>query len=270
MPNTNAWLDLGSVIDSDECARHAALAFSAGYLLDYLPSEKLRVRANFHYKRATELLTLALSDPSLHMFGHEDGVVTALHLFWSDDVRQRHYPTCLNHNICSPCCAEQIVQWELRRPRNEKPRWRLGTLTAKAILDNTDPGYRYWRPQNVQATSIRRSNANMCAYAEICALPITRLCIADIDKLYPWLLEGSERDVREIYGGTGVCPKLLHVYAQITQLSSRLLKVSLWIWNETRPDVIDYTAESRITNDSLRCPSHSGAADQLSPALRIV
>jgi len=88
LPKTNAWLDLGSVIDGDECARHAAPAFSAGYLLDYIPSEKFRVRANFHYKRASELLTLALNDPNIHEFGREDGIVTALHLLWSDDVRE--------------------------------------------------------------------------------------------------------------------------------------------------------------------------------------
>ncbi|OQV03217.1 Fungal specific transcription factor domain-containing protein isoform 4 [Cladophialophora immunda] len=202
LPKTNAWLDLGSVIDSDECARHAALAFSAGYMLDYIPSERLRVRANFHYKKASELLTLALANPNIYEVGKEDGVVTALHLLWSDD----------------------IVQWELRRPKDKKPRWRCGTQTAKAILDDTDPGYRYWHPENVQVTSTRRSNANMCAYAEICALPITELCIADIDKLYPWLLGGSEEDVREIHGGTGVCPKILHIYAQITQLSARIME----------------------------------------------
>ena len=86
LPKTNAWLDLSSVIDGDEGARHAALAFSAGYMLDYVPSEKLRVRANFHYKRASELLSVALKDPTIHGFGNEEAVVTALHLLWSDDV----------------------------------------------------------------------------------------------------------------------------------------------------------------------------------------
>ncbi|CAH0000683.1 unnamed protein product [Clonostachys byssicola] len=203
LPKTNAWLDLGSVIDSHECARHAALAFSAGYMLDYIPSERLRIRANFHYKRASELLALALNDLNIYQVGKEDGVITALHLLWSDD----------------------IVQWELREPKTVRPRWRRGTRTATAILDATDPGYRYWKPENVQITSIRRSNANMCAYAEICALPVTRLFVTEIDKLYPWLLEGSEEDVRQIHGGTGVSPKVLHIYAQITQLSARIAEL---------------------------------------------
>jgi hypothetical protein len=66
----------------------------------------------------------------------------------------------------------------------------------------------------------------MCAYTEICALPVTEAHISDFDKLYPWLLGGSKEEVREIYGGTGVCPKILHIFAQITQLSARLMKVS--------------------------------------------
>lgn len=56
-------------------------------------------------------------------------------------------------------------------------------------------------------------------------MPVTDLQIVDFDKLYPWLLEGSKAEVREIYGGTGVSPKLLHIYAQITQLSARIMKV---------------------------------------------
>ncbi|KAJ8125883.1 hypothetical protein O1611_g7755 [Lasiodiplodia mahajangana] len=181
LPKTNAWVDFTSVVDGDECARHAALAFSAGYMLDYVPNEKLRIRANFHYKRASELLTLALKDPTIYTIGKDDAVVTALMLLWSED----------------------IVQWELRRSKDVRPRWRCGSQIGKAILDATDPGYRYWRLENVQTTSVRRSNANMCAYTEICALPVTELEIMGFDKLYTWLLEGSEKEVREIHGGTG-------------------------------------------------------------------
>jgi hypothetical protein len=57
---------------------------------------------------------------------------------------------------------------------------------------------------------------------------MTELCIVDFDKLYPWLLGGTEDEVREIHGGTGVSPKILHIYAQITQLSARIMKVSIF------------------------------------------
>jgi hypothetical protein len=83
---SNAWLEQSCIVDYDECARHAALAFSAGYMLDYAPSERLRVRANYHYKRASELLTLALKRPSTYMPGNEDAVVTAIELLYCDDV----------------------------------------------------------------------------------------------------------------------------------------------------------------------------------------
>ena len=65
----------------------------------------------------------------------------------------------------------------------------------------------------------------MCAYVEVCALPVTELLVEEGDKLFSWLLEGSGEDARQIYGGTGVCPKILHMYAQITQLSARITKV---------------------------------------------
>lgn len=86
LPKSNAWMDLASVIDADDCARHSALAFSAGYLLDYVRSDKLRIRANFHYKRASELLTIALSDPRIYEVGKEDAVVTSIQLLMCDDA----------------------------------------------------------------------------------------------------------------------------------------------------------------------------------------
>ena len=42
---------------------------------------------------------------------------------------------------------------------------------------------------------------------------------------FPWLLEGTEREQRKIVGTTGLCSKLMHYYAKITHLSSRLWMV---------------------------------------------
>jgi hypothetical protein len=39
-------------------------------------------------------------------------------------------------------------------------------------------------------------------------------------------LAGSERDYRKIHGGTGVCPKILHTFAQITRLAALMAEVS--------------------------------------------
>jgi hypothetical protein len=72
--------------ESDECVKHALLALTAGYALDYHPTEKLRQRANFHYQRASDLLSQKLANPAIHEVGKEDAVVGALRLMWCDDV----------------------------------------------------------------------------------------------------------------------------------------------------------------------------------------
>jgi hypothetical protein len=114
------------------------------------------------------------------------------------------------------------VQWELRRDKDREPRWHEAAQSAKTIMANTDPGYRYWHSVNVQCSSARISNANMLAYVDILSLPVTPLSPKDTERCHSWLLEGTDKDSRRIYGGTGVCPKLLHMFGQITHLCARM------------------------------------------------
>jgi hypothetical protein len=87
----------------------------------------------------------------------------------------------------------------------------------------TDPGSRYYKPMNVQAASARISNANMLAFVNILCQPVMPLSMFDeTDNGHPWLLEGSAREMRCIYGGTGLCPKLLHMLGQITHLCKKM------------------------------------------------
>jgi len=39
---------------------------------------------------------------------------------------------------------------------------------------------------------------------------------------FTWLIEGQEHELRQIVGSTGLCPRLLHTFAQITHLSAKL------------------------------------------------
>lgn len=121
---------------------------------------------------------------------------------------------------------EQCISWELRRPNKEKPNWFRGAHLARQILDHSDPGYRYWKPRNVQCSKVRAANANWAALACILAQPVTPLGIEGNDRNFNWLLQGTEREVRTIHGGTGLSPKLLHIYAQITHLCAGMIKVS--------------------------------------------
>ena len=133
----------------------------------------------------------------------------------------------------------QIVNWELRKPKGNASRWQDAAEIAKTILDNTDPGYRYWEKQNVQCSAARTANANWIALVGILAQPVSKLKLEDTDRLYAWLLEGTEREIRKIHGGTGVSPKLLHTYAQITHLCARLEKVQLLIRNILAEELAD-------------------------------
>ena len=66
----------------------------------------------------------------------------------------------------------------------------------------------------------------MIAYIDILSQPVTPLKAEETEKCYQWLIEGTEEEVREIHGGTGVCPKLLHMFGQISHLAARMAEVS--------------------------------------------
>jgi hypothetical protein len=91
-------------------------------------------------------------------------------------------------------------------------------------MATTDPGYRYWEQCNVQCSAARLSHANMLAYVDIMSQPLTPLQQQDLDNCHPWLLEGQKKDTLTIHGATGVCPKLLHIFGQITHLCVMLGK----------------------------------------------
>ncbi|KAK4449072.1 fungal-specific transcription factor domain-containing protein [Podospora aff. communis PSN243] len=199
----NYWREqVAAIAVKYECARHALLAFASAYVLDYVPTEEMRKRANFHYRAAVRLLDEALAREETYAVGQDDGVVVAMILVLSND----------------------IVNWESRRPPGREPLWREGSRAARVILDRADPGYRYWKPQNVQSSVARVGNANWVAYTEICAQPVAPLAAEHTTNLFPWLLQGSKEEVHKIQGVTGVCPKLLHIFSQITHLAALLKK----------------------------------------------
>ncbi|KAK5659444.1 hypothetical protein OQA88_645 [Cercophora sp. LCS_1] len=188
----NYWHEeIASIAVKDECVRHALLAFSTAYALDYQPGETLRRYANTHYAEAVRLLDQSLRNKDSYSAGKEDGVIAAT-----------------------------IVNWESRRPKGEEPLWREGSRAARMILDRSDPGYRYYKSENVQCSRARRGNANWIAYTDICAQPVTPLTEENTQNLYSWLLAGSREQVHEIQDMTGVCSKLLHVFSQITHLAA--------------------------------------------------
>lgn len=101
----------------------------------------------------------------------------------------------------------------------------MGVRAVKYILDRSDPGYRYKKPQNVQSSPFRYHMGTLQAQDDILSAVVAPLDLAEEQCPYPWLLEGDEEDVTRIVGLTGMCTRLQHMIAEITNLSADMWKV---------------------------------------------
>jgi hypothetical protein len=187
------------------CVRHAVLALAGTYVLDYTQDPRVLDKVNSHYRKAAALITDALKQTETHDIGKGDPVIAAILLLTVDDA----------------------VTWELRTLKAEPPKLYKGYLLARKILDQSDPGHRYYRRENVQCDNARVAQENRVAFCCVVSQPVMPLIPLDEDEdstRSSWLLQGSERDVRRIHGASGVSPKLLHVFGQITYLCQCLVK----------------------------------------------
>ena len=89
----------------------------------------------------------------------------------------------------------------------------------------SDPLYNYHSPSNVQCSRARITLGNRIALYNIMSAMIYPLDEYQARCSFTWLLEGGERELHKIVGCTGLCPKLMHTFAQITHLSTKLYKV---------------------------------------------
>lgn len=140
------------------------------------------------------------------------------------------------------------------------PNWFLGAQLAKVLLDESDPGYRYWKPINVQCSGARLANANWGAFSYIVAQPVTVLDICGPDKTFDWLLAGTQRDVQKIHGSTGMSPKLLHTFAQVTHLTVRMATVSYSITHTGSNYLLTFVLEPRVSRNSSWGEENPGEA----------
>ena len=197
---TNAFLnDVTPMASVKPCVKYAILALAASYVLDYKPSKSLQLRAQSHYKKAVLLLGQELNRPDAFTPGGGEAALAVLML--------------LSHN--------DLVNWELDRCRSLTPKWYTGYHMANTILANTNPGYKYHAPANVQYSQARRYIGTKAALQIILAEvfgPLEHHAKCP----HSWLLTGDETALRKIDGLIGLSPKLLHLYAQITHLSSRI------------------------------------------------
>lgn len=201
LPGSNCFRnEVTAMAHDNPCVRHGLLALASTYVLDYLPSKALEKRANMHYQRSVTLLSLELNKVSTYLPGKEDVVLATIVLLSVND----------------------LVNWEGNQGSSTPPEWLTGNRMAKTVLDLSDPGYRYHHPKNVQYSNVRRYMGGKAALVDIFCSVMAPLEPVQGPCPFPWLLEGTEREVRKIDGLNGLAPKLLHIYAQVTHLSARL------------------------------------------------
>lgn len=99
---------------------------------------------------------------------------------------------------------------------------------AEIILRRTDPGSRFWRPNNIQISSLRAAQSIIVGRVVIIADIMMRLPDPDEfnaeweESRFGWLLYGTKAEMYEIHGGCGFSKKLLHVISQISYCAGRL------------------------------------------------
>jgi hypothetical protein len=114
------------------------------------------------------------------------------------------------------------VNRQLRQTREEGFQIKRAIRVAKVIMAKTDPGWRYYDQCNVQCTIARSSNANMLAFVDLSShflTPVGSHDDKDLDNMHPWLLEGTGKETLTIQGCHGLCPKLVHIFVQVTYLT---------------------------------------------------
>lgn len=116
------------------------------------------------------------------------------------------------------------MNWEGTSGHRDPIWYKCGEI-ARRVLDASDPGARYHLPKNIQSTLARQQLAGVYTSYNLfsdCFYPLD----LELKKCQTaWLLSGTELEQRKILPEIGASPKLIHYFAKVTFLSSRLFKV---------------------------------------------
>ncbi|KAF4970443.1 hypothetical protein FSARC_2520 [Fusarium sarcochroum] len=206
LSNTNLWLRDLAPMHKNEGILHAIQSLAGVYIYDYLPDERIRQRINQRYIMADEYFSKLLNAPESREVGKGAEVITMAVLLSMQDV----------------------ILTERRRKKPYKPRWLEGFKQGEYFLQETDPGGRYWKDNNVQYDELRISQSIIVGRAVILAQPMMALpspstMNPEVEaSRFSWLLYGTEKDMFEIHGGCGFSKKLLHIMSQVTYCAARL------------------------------------------------
>ncbi|KAF5981589.1 hypothetical protein FBULB1_4700 [Fusarium bulbicola] len=183
--DTNFWLKDLAPMHGNEGIMQAIICLAGIYIYDYVPDERLRQRINQRYVEADQNYIAHLNAPESREVRKGQEVITMTVLLSMLDV----------------------VLTERRRKKPDKPRWLEGFRQGEYFLQATDPGARYWKPNNVQYNTLRISQSIIVGRGVILAQPMMALPSpqsfnpeAEAGR-FSWLLYGTEDDMFEVHGG---------------------------------------------------------------------
>jgi len=214
--------------------KHAMLTVASSYVLDYVPKEEVKRRANYHYQRTVLLLGEELKKPENREPGKGDALIATLVLLGHTEVGSR-FPALVSSAFSLLCIMlirldadnyhpSQVVNWEGDQGKGLHPKWYQANKLAEQILDESNPAIHFQSPSNVQFTRARSQIGIM-----VCLETVLSDCVFPLNPTtskcgYTWLIQGTFREQRKIDGFAGLSWGLMHYLVKITHLSSRLLK----------------------------------------------
>ncbi|KAJ4244195.1 hypothetical protein NW762_014576 [Fusarium torreyae] len=148
---TNLWLMDLAPMHGHEGVFYAIQSLAGIYIYDYLPEERVRDRINQRYVQADEYLTKLLDSPDKSGGAAEAIAITVV------------------------LSLQDIILTERRRKKPYKPRWLEGFEQAEHLLQQTDPGTRYWKNENVQYDRLRISQSVIAGRSLILTQTMTAL-----------------------------------------------------------------------------------------------
>ena len=204
--------------------KHALLAVTATYYLDLKPSKALEDFAQRHHTVAVRHLGAALNAAINYKPGNENIILAGIILLNQDDVSPDSFVQ--NASFLSTDRL-QVINWEAR-DIIKVPKWYAALQAAKSVLRISDPAVMYRDPENIQCSKARLHLGSMLAEEDIFASVVAPLdlTLAGQKLAFGWLIQGNLKDQTRIRGLIGMCPKLLHIFAKITQVCIELNEVS--------------------------------------------
>jgi Fungal specific transcription factor domain len=195
--------EIAPIAANNELVKHSLLALTASYFLDFQKGSVIAETARSHHSRAVMILDQELRSLEWGVPGKEEAITAGLLLI----------------------ILNEIINWEGTSGQRYPVWYRCGEVVRR-ILDNSDPGIKYRDPWNVQTSRARPQLAAMYTMHNVFSDCFYPLDLSAKRCPTPWLLLGSDLEQRQINGSIGASPKLMHYFAKITFLATKLYNVS--------------------------------------------